>query len=191
VSLYCDPTNSGYSSDANTYWNESMSCVDVKSNRRTLASNVGCPDRSDRSVSPSSTLSVPALPVSFGPTTLATSPVVSRTPEPNPTMLAGSDEKVPEALKAPVYTIDSGSTVTLSPTSEFTRSAAVGGPSNAMDDTVMPGVADAASGACRTAARATRPTAIRRTCMGVDPLDFRDGVAGASPERGALVNGVG
>src|SRR5271154_7464964 len=90
-------TNSLYSSDENTYWNEMFGLVGTKSNSSMAASWVlSAPDRVVRSASPGCTLSteIPVSPSSFpagatpetqfGPTTLRTDPELSTIPLVNP-----------------------------------------------------------------------------------------------------------
>ena len=95
------PTNSLYSSEANTYWNERFELVGTKSNSRTAASSVvlSSPTIVLRSVSPGWTLSteIPESPLSFvagalpetqfGPTTLRTDPVLRTSPLVKPRIL--------------------------------------------------------------------------------------------------------
>ncbi len=87
TSLYGDPTNSLYSSDANTYWNATVPAVGTKSNSSTAASPVDDPGTSaSRSGSPTTPHEVPAPVNWFGPTTVAMSPELMMMPSSNPTM---------------------------------------------------------------------------------------------------------
>src|SRR5579859_7149318 len=122
VSLNWVLTNSLYSSEAKTYWNDTLAAFATKSNWSTDASNVGNPDRAVRSGSPPRPLSHEMLSDWFGPTTLLRQPELRMMPDSKPTIPV-TPVKRPAACGTPEYvTFD---TVTPVPTSVAARSAGV------------------------------------------------------------------
>ena len=82
TSLKPCPTNSLYSSEENTYLNDTLDASGVKLNVSTAASWLACPTGSSafRSLSPTWPLFVVASSRLFGPGTLAMAPVLRTTP---------------------------------------------------------------------------------------------------------------
>mmetsp|Transcript_20390 Transcript_20390/g.29496 ORF Transcript_20390/g.29496 Transcript_20390/m.29496 type:complete len:205 (-) Transcript_20390:238-852(-) len=108
TSLKAESTNSGYSSDAQTYSIEILSKPPhSKSNSKTEASIVTMlgPSSALRSESPAVGVLSSVVPgFSFGPITLAVAPEVKIIPSSKPIM-SSPPQKIPEAIFAPWYLI--------------------------------------------------------------------------------------
>src|SRR5690349_15618987 len=105
TSLYCDPTNSLYSSEENTYWNEICEALaQVKSNSRLHASKVGAVVSASSCASPGIWFAVEVELLVLGPSTEAMLPDDSMMPLSMP-MIGRPLWNVPAAMGAPCTTM--------------------------------------------------------------------------------------